>query len=403
MKTWTPLAVGAALLAATSIVLAQQQGAPERPLPIHEVLFSIEEPPPVDDPGTVTDVTDPTVLLPTHRDVLSERGYIVAPIRFLLRNFHPAPTLVAVDHGLDAVQEVRLVNDDVAKPHYLFSVEKGFYDMQLGQWVSDGDLLCDRGKVVATNLELMRNFHPMPPTPPVGLDAICVKRFHKPVDIDADLNAEPNRHPVIWFSTEVSFFDESKGVRVSDGDLLSTTGRIVATNRWLVRNFRPQPTADGTITDFGLDAVFVPRFNVRLNSEDLPPVIWFSTERGWYDERLGRHINDGDLLSTTGRIVRTNWQLMRRFYDPTVAAVVPRNVGLDAVHVRTRLPDYNLDGAVDLADFSMFANCFNGPNRAISDACADVDLDDDGDVDLADFRQFQAEFTGPVAADEADE
>ncbi|MBN1488404.1 MAG: hypothetical protein JXA69_00680 [Phycisphaerae bacterium] len=401
MKTWKCLAVGAALLAATGVALAQQDLG-ERPLPIHEVLFSIEEPPP-NALTEATDAADPTLLPPTHRDLLSERGYVVAPIRYLLRNFRPAPTYVAVDHGLDAIEEVRLVNNTTARPNYLLSVEKGFFDTGLGQWISDGDLLCDVGKVVATNAQLMRNFRPMPPTPPVGLDAVCIHRFHRPIDIDVDVNAEPERHPVIWFSTEVHFFDERLGVRISDGDLLSTTGRIVATNRWLLRNFRPRPTPDGTMPDLGLDAAFVPRFNARLHSEDRPPVIWFSTERGFFDERLGRFVSDGDLLSTTGQIVRTNWRLMRNFREPDPAAVVPPNVGLDAVHVRTRLPDYNLDGAVDLSDFGVFVQCFNGPNRPIADACADVDLDDDGDVDLSDFRQFQAEFTGPIAADASDE
>jgi hypothetical protein len=59
--------------------------------------------------------------------------------------------------------------------------------------------------------------------------------------------------------------------------------------------------------------------------------------------------------------------------------------------------DFNEDGDVDLADFSHFQACFNGPNRPYSfeNGCADADIDGDGDVDLVDFSSFQACFNGP--------
>jgi hypothetical protein len=59
--------------------------------------------------------------------------------------------------------------------------------------------------------------------------------------------------------------------------------------------------------------------------------------------------------------------------------------------------DYDEDGDVDLADFSHFQTCFNGPNRPYSfeNGCADADIDGDGDVDLVDFSSFQACFNGP--------
>ncbi len=61
------------------------------------------------------------------------------------------------------------------------------------------------------------------------------------------------------------------------------------------------------------------------------------------------------------------------------------------------LGDYDDDGDADLADFSHFQTCFNGPNRPAADpvACLDADMDSDGDVDLADFGVFQACFNGP--------
>jgi hypothetical protein len=58
--------------------------------------------------------------------------------------------------------------------------------------------------------------------------------------------------------------------------------------------------------------------------------------------------------------------------------------------------DFDHDGDVDLADFSHFQSCFNGPNRPpATTGCTDASFDADGDVDLADFAQFQSCFNGP--------
>jgi GH15 family glucan-1,4-alpha-glucosidase len=58
--------------------------------------------------------------------------------------------------------------------------------------------------------------------------------------------------------------------------------------------------------------------------------------------------------------------------------------------------DFDLDGDVDLTDFSTFQGCFNGPNRpAAQPNCGDPDLDNDADVDLSDFAIFQGCFNGP--------
>ncbi len=70
--------------------------------------------------------------------------------------------------------------------------------------------------------------------------------------------------------------------------------------------------------------------------------------------------------------------------DDMVYSPVPQNADFDA------------DGDVDLADFTVFQACFNGPNRPSAGGCAvDADFDDDDDVDLADFTVFQACFNGP--------
>ncbi|MBN1492120.1 MAG: fibronectin type III domain-containing protein [Phycisphaerae bacterium] len=58
--------------------------------------------------------------------------------------------------------------------------------------------------------------------------------------------------------------------------------------------------------------------------------------------------------------------------------------------------DLDGDGDVDLADFGIFAGCFNGPNRIpVGSNCGPADLDSDTDVDLADFGMFSACFNGP--------
>jgi len=359
-------------LSASTAMSAAQTTTP--PVPIHEVLFS----------------TDPSSTYPmpilrfTPGDLVSERGYVVATNGYLLRNFHPIlppspkPLPRGMSYGLDAIHEIRLLGGATARPAYLFSVSDAFADDVLGVEITDGDLLCDNGRIVATNAQLMQNFHPMPPTPNVGLDAVCLPNYRIAVDAA--------RPPEIWFSAKVGFFDERLGVQISGGDLLSTTGRVVATNRWLIRNFHPMPP----VADMGLDAAFVPQWNPRINSATVLPEIWFSTDRGWYDEVLRRAISAGDLLSSNGRVVRTNAQLLRAFGVTT-------DLGLDAVHVRPARCDFNLDGSVDLYDFVRLQSCFNGPNQPVTAECADTDVDDDGDADLADFTQLQATFTGPVA------
>jgi hypothetical protein len=58
--------------------------------------------------------------------------------------------------------------------------------------------------------------------------------------------------------------------------------------------------------------------------------------------------------------------------------------------------DLDEDNDVDLADFSIFQGCFNGPNRIPAQANCDwADFDMDNDVDLTDFAIFQGCFNGP--------
>jgi len=65
-------------------------------------------------------------------------------------------------------------------------------------------------------------------------------------------------------------------------------------------------------------------------------------------------------------------------------------------NVASNFCDFDLDSDADLADFSFFQACFNGPNRPASlSECRTADLDGDGDADLGDFALFQSCFNGP--------
>ena len=229
----------------------------------------------------------------SHGDLLSTAGVVIARNGDLIRNFGPMP--VVPDFGLDGIY-LR------ASGEMLFSLEDGFFDEVLATQVRHGDLLSDSGAILQTNAQLLRNYGPMPaPDPDYGLDAI-----HEP---------DPQQ---IWFSVEDGFFDESQNMQVGHGDLLSDAGNIVKTNAELVLNFSPMPVPD---PDYGLDAVH------PISGAE----IWFSVEGGFFDEVLGIPVGAGDLLSTDGRIVQRNAELLAGFFGGAVQ--VPADYGLDAVWV----------------------------------------------------------------------
>ncbi|MBN1844451.1 MAG: right-handed parallel beta-helix repeat-containing protein [Sedimentisphaerales bacterium] len=255
----------------------------------------------------------------SHGDLLDTRGRVAARNTHLTRHFHPEPP--PADYGLDGV-------DLGAAGNIQFSLEESFWDELLARTVSQGDWLSDTGLIRHTNAWLLRNFHPMPPMMDYGLDAI---------------GAAP--HGLV-FSIEEGFFDESLGVHVGHGDLLSPAGTILMTNQYLLRNFHPMPSPEPH--DYGLDAVHV------LHSGE----VWFSIEQTFWDESLGRWIGHGDLLSDTGRVVKTNAELLAPFFGD--ALFVPGDLGLDALWigpgcVRPPSADLNHDCRVDLRDLAIMA------------------------------------------------
>jgi hypothetical protein len=85
------------------------------------------------------------------------------------------------------------------------------------------------------------------------------------------------------------------------------------------------PWIDIKLAQVHPDDAAYPRFGLRLVATPWPDV-WFSTEESFTSGNLGRRIGDGDLLATTGRVLRTNAQLLDDFEPGGI-----RDYGLDAV------------------------------------------------------------------------
>jgi hypothetical protein len=158
-------------------------------------------------------------------DLVSDAGKIVKRNHDLTARLGIMP--IVSDEGLDAVQAME-------DGEIYFSTRRDDFSETLGP-LSRGDLLSDQGKVVKTNQEMLKQFHPAGPAPGYGLDA-----FH----------VWPSGE--VWFSTEEGFNDSVLGP-IADGDLLSDQGYIVARNAEMVAKFQPF----GAITNYGLASLFI--------------------------------------------------------------------------------------------------------------------------------------------------
>ncbi|RMF80681.1 MAG: hypothetical protein D6744_07975 [Planctomycetota bacterium] len=84
--------------------------------------------------------------------------------------------------------------------------------------------------------------------------------------------------------------------------------------------------------------------------------------------------------------------------SPTVRADIMQRVIAFLQSASGPIPfDFDNDGDVDAADFSIYLFCMLGPDATFApgNVCLDMDGDDDFDVDVADFSMFQRAFTGP--------
>ncbi|MGC8989567.1 MAG: hypothetical protein ACP5MD_05550 [Verrucomicrobiia bacterium] len=250
--------------------------------PIREVWFSTSH-------GFTTGVQPSPAEHVRGGDLVSDTGRPVLLNTYLRGHLGLMPSPDPPDLGLDCV-------DILPGGELAFSIEEDAFSETLG-FINHGDVLSDRGRVIAAYSELIAPFRPMPPIADPGLDALQV--------LDSG---------EIYFSVKSGFFSESLGATVRRGDLLSNKGLIVKTQEQLLAKFHPPPIP----MDFGLDAVYV-----WPSGE-----IWFSVEETLQDASLGV-IRHGDLLSDRGEIVYRNYDLLRNFQPLEELA----DFGLDAVFI----------------------------------------------------------------------
>jgi hypothetical protein len=120
----------------------------------------------------------------------------------------------------------------------------------------------------------------------------------------------------VLFSLNTDVFSETMG-RLGHGDLLSDRGKIFRSNEELMAAFELQSTG----IDYGLDAAQVMADGT----------IYFSITTNAVAPKAGMLFR-GDILSDAGARIRSNQQLLSRFHPP----VVDHDYGLDALRVWPR-------------------------------------------------------------------
>ena len=164
-------------------------------------------------------------------------------------------------------------------------------------YVESGDLISSSGRVVKRNADLFTSVGAFPPVPNLGLDAVDILPGGE-----------------IAFSLGSGIYSTTLG-QLQNGDLLSTRGRIIRRNQDLLAAFMTEPATNNV----GLDAVQV------LDTGE----ILFSIPTNVFSSQLGVALHRGDLLSSTGTILRTNQQLLARFHP----ASPTNDYGLDALYL----------------------------------------------------------------------
>mgnify|MGYP000356756315 CR=1 FL=1 len=271
------------------IALDQTNGTPVqefhldlRAAPVRELWFSTRH-------GLTPGVQPPFTNYVRAGDLLSAAGRVVKRNQELTQRLGLMPAPDPRDLGLDGV-------DVLPRGEIAFSIEEDVFSETLGP-LHHGDVLSDRGRVVASYQDLIGVFSPMPPVVDPGLDALHVLDTGE-----------------IYFSIETDFFSQRLGKYIRRGDLLSSQGRVVKSREELLARFHPPPIP----MDFGLDAIFV-----WPGGE-----VWFSLEEGFDDAVLGP-IQHGDLLSDRGEVLYRNLDLLREF-QPLEDLT---DFGLDALYV----------------------------------------------------------------------
>lgn len=180
-----------------------------------------------------------------------------------------------------------------------------------------------------------------------------------------NLQASPFRD--LWFSTGTNFI--SGGQPAGSGDLLSFTGHLVKRDSEIIGRMGIQP---GIGASTPIDA-----FDILSGGE-----IAFSLQKDIFSETLGA-LHHGDLLGSSGRIIRRNSDLMSAFGVDTNI-----DYGLDAVQVMDNGETF----------FSITTNAFSS-NLNLLISRGDI-LSDGGTVKKA-LRDLLAPFSPVTNSEEA--
>lgn len=172
-----------------------------------------------------------------------------------------------------------------------FSTATNFTSGQLGVAVSHGDLLSTSPGIVKSNSELTERLSI--PEGDVGLDAV-----------DVGPRGE------IFFSTTTNVESAVNGT-ITGGDIVTSEGRVYLQNAQLLSAFEVDDP------DAGLDAL-----HLAANDE-----IYFSISKD-IPRNGAATLHRGDILSNSGRIVRTEANLLVRWNVPAGTSV-----GLDGLYV----------------------------------------------------------------------
>jgi hypothetical protein len=215
--------------------------------------------------------------------VLSTTGQVIATNAQLLAAFSPRFN-IPTDRGLDALAIVGTDTDRTI----VFSTNRTFYSNALHRSISDGDLITNRGEVIATNQELLAAFSPKGSN--FGLDAAFVESLDGPGG------------PEVLFSTVRSFYSNALAKWISPGDILSSQGQVVKTASDLLSTFNPK----GGAASIGIDSL-------SMTEGDGGQIFWFSTNKDFYSNSLKRMVSQADLLSSDGKIAMTQQELTKNF------------------------------------------------------------------------------------------
>ncbi len=310
-------------------------------------------------------------------DLLSELGVVVRTQESLLAHFHPSS--IKEDYGLDAIHVW-------PSGEIWFSVERGFFDRELGP-IGPGDLLSDEGYIVFLNRELIAPFSPLEDLADFGLDAVLALP-HSLAPVTPEAEPDPLSYQLLdggRLADELSpSSGTSAGFPMRGSFQLRESRDGLVTGQYAIQNVHfvsktPQGRTysvdgHGTLRIVGLPAlvqdaqleVFIddgavrrlclftnstplstrPWPMIQLHFKQSNPVpgqyyelvlaaapfeeLWFSTRYGFQpgpSTLVPDPISDGDLLSNSGRVVKRNYELTARLgFMP----VVP-DLGLDAL------------------------------------------------------------------------